>query len=335
MLNYTSVGLILLVVFGVLFSREKRRISLAFILTSSLITLLLGFLHVLFLKEFVTLPRLIILGTILGLIPLGILLIGLYLLFNGKIMLKREGRRLGNLLSLLVSIVIFLIIGLSAKVAYSTYNPKFYMYYITIILLFLYFAYIFTSYLIYVIIYHFVKIKYTPDFIIILGSGLISGDKVPPLLASRLDKGMEKYIDYNKRPKIIVSGGQGPDELVSEASAMKKYLLDKGMNQQDVLMEDKSRNTLQNMVFSKKIMDGLKPNHKSIFVTNNYHIFRASIYARIAGLKCEGVSSKTSLYYLPSAFLREYIGILVMYKWWHFFFVMLIVLVVVKYFVIM
>ncbi|WP_313771943.1 YdcF family protein [Bacillus bingmayongensis] len=160
---------------------------------------------------------------------------------------------------------------------------------------------------------------------IVLGSGLI-GDKIPPLLGSRLDKGMGEYMKYNKEPKIIVSGGQGPDELVSEASAMKKYLVNKGVKEEDVLMEDESRNTLQNMMFSKNIMDSIKADHKSIFVTNNYHVFRASIYARLAGLKCEGVCSNTAKYYLPSAFLREYIGILVMYKWWHITFVSFLLL---------
>ncbi len=137
---------------------------------------------------------------------------------------------------------------------------------------------------------------------------------------------MGEYMKYNKEPKIIVSGGQGPDELVSEASAMKKYLVNKGVKEEDVLMEDESRNTLQNMMFSKNIMDSIKADHKSIFVTNNYHVFRASIYARLAGLKCEGVCSNTAKYYLPSAFLREYIGILVMYKWWHITFVSFLLL---------
>ncbi|WP_257148675.1 YdcF family protein [Bacillus cereus] len=102
---------------------------------------------------------------------------------------------------------------------------------------------------------------------------------------------------------------------MSEYPEIKGYSVNKGMDEQDVLMEDKSRNTLQSMMFSKSIMDSIKSNHKSIFVTNNYHVFRARIYARISALKYEGVVSKTATYYLLSAFLREYIGVLVMYKW--------------------
>lgn len=323
MLIYTVIGFILLGLFGFIFTKEKRRISLAFILTAGLGIIILVFMN--FIGERNEVANLIFMFLFFGIMPLIVLTMSFYLYLNGKIMLKREGRRLANLLSLLISIVIFVMLGLCIKLALTVYNPSLYMYYVTIILLFLYFTYIFMSYLIYAIIYHFVKIKYKPDFIIVLGSGLI-GEKVPPLLGSRLDKGMDEYMKYNKEPKIIVSGGQGPDELVSEASAMKKYLVNKGMKEEDVLMEDESRNTLQNMMFSKNIMDSIKSDHKSIFVTNNYHVFRASIYARLAGLKCEGVGSNTAKYYLPSAFLREYIGILVMYRWWHITFISLLLL---------
>ncbi|HFU7090034.1 TPA: YdcF family protein [Bacillus cereus] len=321
MLIYTIIGFILVGLFGFMFTKEKRRISLAFILTASLGILILPFM--IFMGERNELANIIFTLLLFGVVPLSILIMSFYLFLNGKIMLKKEGRRLANLLSLLVSIALFIIIGLCIWLVIEVYNPSLYMYYVTVLLLFLYFTYIFMSYLIYAILYHFVKIEYKPDFIIVLGSGLI-GDRVPPLLGSRLDKGMDEYLKYNKEPKIIVSGGQGPDELVSEASAMKKYLVNKGMKEEDILMEDKSRNTLQNMMFSKNIMDGMKTDHKSIFVTNNYHVFRASIYARLAGLKCEGVGSKTAKYYLPSAFLREYIGILVMYKRWHITFIALL-----------
>ncbi|WP_257148677.1 hypothetical protein [Bacillus cereus] len=110
MSGLTIFGFYLLVLFGFLFSRGKRRISLAFILTSGLTILLLSSFHVLYTKELSDLPRLIILGIVFGLIPIAFLYVSLYLLFNGKIMLQREGRRLGNLLSLLLSIAVFFIL---------------------------------------------------------------------------------------------------------------------------------------------------------------------------------------------------------------------------------
>ena len=62
-------------------------------------------------------------------------------------------------------------------------------------------------------------VRKEPDAIIILGSGLI-GDKVPPLLAQRLEKGKFIYEQFEGRPKLIVSGGQGSDELIAEAESM-------------------------------------------------------------------------------------------------------------------
>lgn len=57
--------------------------------------------------------------------------------------------------------------------------------------------------------------------------------------------------------------------------------------------------------------------YRSLFVTNNFHVFRASIYAKKAKLDAEGIGSKTAFYYVPNAFTREFIGLLDMYKWAH------------------
>lgn len=171
------------------------------------------------------------------------------------------------------------------------------------------------------------------NYIIILGSGLI-GDKVPPLLKSRLDKGSEIYkkqLEQGNLVKIIVSGGQGPDELVSEASAMKKYLISQNIPDSDILVEDQSTTTFENMLFSKKIIDGRNKKYSCIFVTNNYHVFRASIFARKAKLKANGVDSPTVFYFLHNDLIREYIVILVLYKWFN---ILVVVVVLFSIFVI-
>ncbi|MCR8643658.1 YdcF family protein [Paenibacillus sp. N1-5-1-14] len=318
MVIVTIMGFILLAVFGFLFTKERRRISLGYVLSLSLFLVLFSLMYYISMINLGGITGLLVLGFVFGIIPLGIVLLSFYLFVNGRLMLQREGRRLANLLSLILSIMMMGMIVFGIYILFLTYNINLYYLYITVLLLFLYYAYIFMSYLVYAVFYHFAKISYTPDFIIVLGSGLIGGERVPPLLASRLDKGIEQFKKYKDKPKIIVSGGQGPDELLSEAAAMKKYLLEQGMQENDVLMEDQSRNTLQNMTFSKRIMDQYQDTYKSIFITNNYHVLRASFYARQAGLNpCEGVGSRTARYYLPSAFLREYIGTLMMYKWWH------------------
>lgn len=64
-------------------------------------------------------------------------------------------------------------------------------------------------------------------------------------------------------------------------------------------------------------MDGLKDTYSSIFVTNNYHTFRAGIFAKRVHLDSGGIGAHTAPYYLPTAFVREYIAILMLHKWLH------------------
>ncbi|BFH64781.1 hypothetical protein PAJ34TS1_53730 [Paenibacillus azoreducens] len=94
---------------------------------------------------------------------------------------------------------------------------------------------------------------------------------------------------------------------------MQKYAIEKGIPPEHTLKEDRSVNTYQNMLFSKQIMDSLKNGkYNSIFTTNNFHLFRAGLYAKQTGLKSQGIGSKTAFYYWPNAMIREYIAILVM-----------------------
>ena len=68
------------------------------------------------------------------------------------------------------------------------------------------------------------------------------------------------------------------------------------------------------MVFSKKIADELVPGNKVVFVTTNYHVLRSWMLAKRAGLDAEGLASTTKWYFWPNGFIREFIGILSMFK---------------------
>lgn len=150
------------------------------------------------------------------------------------------------------------------------------------------------------------------DYIIILGSGVRS-EEVPPLLKSRLDKGIE-YYQKNPTAKFVVSGGQGTDEPVSEAFAMRKYLHSQNIPNHQILFEDKSTTTYENMLFSKRIINEDWSDKEMppsiIFSTNNYHVLRGSLYAQRVKLKAQGVGAPTALYFLPTALIREYIALL-------------------------
>lgn len=86
---------------------------------------------------------------------------------------------------------------------------------------------------------------------------------------------------------------------------MRGYLIEQGIDENFIIMEDQSVNTLQNMKFSKAKMDAIMSNYNSLFSTNNFHLFRAGIYARKAGLKSQGIGAKTALYYMPNALIEN------------------------------
>ena len=75
-------------------------------------------------------------------------------------------------------------------------------------------------------------------------------------------------------------------------------------------MEDRSVSTLENMTFSKQVIDGVKPEAKVAFATTNYHVFRSGIYAIQAGIDADGIGSRTKWYFWPNAFVREFIALL-------------------------
>lgn len=254
----------------------------------------------------------------LAIIPTIMLVLSVLTFSNSNYLMEKEGRKKSNLFIGLIGLAIFFML-LTFMVTYTILpintGAELIVLYMTGI--FSYFAAFYTASIIYAVMYVHRPIFYTPNYIIVLGSGII-GDRVPPLLASRLKKAVVQYEKYNRSPLIIVSGGQGHDEQVSEAYAMKTYIHDHfDVPDEAVLIEDQSTTTLENMAFSKKIIDARFTEPKGIFVTNNFHVLRGGFYAKKIGLAAQGVGSPTALYYLPNAFTREFIGMLEMYKWRH------------------
>ena len=263
-------------------------------------------------EEFVSRFYIIFLFAIIPLILCGL---SMLTFFNGKILLEKEGRRPKNLLFSAIGVVIIaMVIWYLLVHRMSTASEIVFVYAVGVVG---YFLYLFTSTTLYAIMYHYRPVTYTPDFIIVLGSGLI-GKKVPPLLASRINKAVDVWRRY-PNATIIMSGGQGADELMSEAEAMRDYALahhtDIAAN--NILVENQSTTTYENFSFSKRIMNEKMAQFKAVFVTNNFHVFRASLYAKKLKIKAQGIGSKTATYYLANAFTREYIALLVMTKWIH------------------
>ncbi len=148
------------------------------------------------------------------------------------------------------------------------------------------------------------NVTYEEDVIIVLGKGL-DGDRILPDLANRLDTAIE-YCEKNSDAIIVVSGGKGSDEIVSEALAMERYLLSQNVPAEKIIKEDKSASTEENFLFSKeKIEEELGKNFSVAFVTNKFHVFRAERYAYEAGVEARHIGADTQWYTIPSNYMRE------------------------------
>lgn len=173
--------------------------------------------------------------------------------------------------------------------------------------------------------------KYDKDFIIVLGCSIDKRGGLLPLLKGRVNRAIrfawEQEIATGKPLRYIPSGGQGPNECMSEGSAMGFYLMTHGAEEYEVFPEKQSKNTWENLVFSKKIAQEMVPNPKFAFATTNYHILRSGILAVRAGLDAEGIAGDTKWYFWPNGFIREFFGILAMHKRVHLTFALLMALI--------
>ena len=142
------------------------------------------------------------------------------------------------------------------------------------------------------------------DTMIILGAK-VNRDGVSKTLKLRLDKAIE-YYNKNKDINIIVSGGQGKDEIMTEALAMKKYLVKSGVDEKNIILENKATTTLENIIFSKEIMEDLNLGNRALIITSDYHLFRGRFIASILGIDNEGLCSISSLSSRMYYMIREY-----------------------------
>ena len=93
-------------------------------------------------------------------------------------------------------------------------------------------------------------VTYEEDAVIVLGAA-VQGDRVSSILAARLNETAD-YARENEQAVIIVSGGQGPQENMTEASAMETYLMAKGIPQERIIKEEQATSTYENFRYSKE-----------------------------------------------------------------------------------
>ena len=251
------------------------------------------------------------------LILLFVLAIGCMLMFpaalivmffiEGIKVIKHEGVKPSNLLSMLFSILLYVYLSVWPMIGNLRKNTLSTMLYVIISFSAVYVLSLLAMYSLSAILnlIHLKKNR-NADYIVVLGSGII-GKKVTPLLAARIERGME-LLYSNPNAVLIMSGGQGPGEDIPESVAMAAYAVGKGVDAERIIMEQKSGSTEENLLFSRKLIDKEAP--KIVIVTTAYHVFRALILAKQQGLKCVGFGAKTKWYFTLNALIREFVGYL-------------------------
>ncbi len=231
------------------------------------------------------------------------LCLGIFSLFNGIIISMTSNFNLGNILTLLLGIVL-LGVGIFWE-KLRTNAPRWLK--ITFFTL-LAVVFVFASSL-----YFYGKtdnVTHDEDAIIVLGAGL-RGSRPSSTLKGRLDAAYD-YHKENPDALIVVSGGKGHDEDITEAQAMETYLIELGVPKEKIVKEEKSTSTFENFVFSKKILDGLLgDDYKIAYISNDYHVFRAGHIAKKAGFENKTHTHSNTIWHsiLPGT-LRECIGVM-------------------------
>ena len=156
------------------------------------------------------------------------------------------------------------------------------------------------------------------DYIIVLGCAIRKDGTPTPLLRGRLDRALafarEQEEATGKAPVFVLSGGQGSDEVISEAACMARYLSEQGVGEERMILEDQSTDTEENMGNAKALIFARDPGAKVAFSTTNYHVFRSGLKARRVKMRALGMGAKTKWYFWPNAAVREFVGLLTQHR---------------------
>ena len=148
------------------------------------------------------------------------------------------------------------------------------------------------------------------QYVIVLGAG-VNGSEPSLILSERIGKACE-YLQENPQAICIVSGGQGPGEDITEAQCMFTHLTQRGIDPERIWLEDKSTSTRENLRFSMALIQektGSRPTQAAV-ISNEFHLFRASLFAKEQGLDMVGVPAKTTWITLhANYFLREIVAV--------------------------
>lgn len=303
----TAAAMLAWIAFGRMRADARRFANAAWIIAASL-TAMVGLASIGFGLPLSALFLLVVFAPLLGSI------LAALLVYNGAVMLRREGHSLANLLSLIAGVV--LAIAIITGIALLLWNLEFVPLALWIALSCLWVATLFFAFIGYGALYQLTVTK-QPAYLVVLGCGLI-GTQVSPLLRSRIDRALQlrqTFAAQGEAPIVVMSGGQGPDEPISEAAAMCNYALSQGLPPGDLLVEQRSRTTAENLRYSAAVirahlrLGDAAPLPPGIAVTSSYHVLRTAMLARGLALPIDALGAATAGYFWPSATLREFVAV--------------------------
>lgn len=151
------------------------------------------------------------------------------------------------------------------------------------------------------------------DHVILLGAGL-KGDKITATFMNRMENCVE-YLEANPETGVVVTGGQGYGEVISEAEAMKRYLLKSGIREDRIIKEDKATSTFENFKYSKIVLNQNfgDQDYTIMIITSDFHMFRAKMLAKRNGFIAYGMPAKTWWGVFPNSCVREYFAVVKSY----------------------
>lgn len=148
----------------------------------------------------------------------------------------------------------------------------------------------------------------TQDTIIVLGCA-VNRNKASLMLNQRINAAY-KYLSENENSVAVLSGGQGPGEDISEAQCMYEVLTEKGIDGSRLYLEDKSTNTLENITFSKELIEKNNLSDNIAICSADFHLKRATMVAKKQGITAKHIASRTSLFLAPTYYVRDACGVI-------------------------
>lgn len=147
------------------------------------------------------------------------------------------------------------------------------------------------------------------DYVVILGGG-VKGGELTKTLQFRLDKGIE-FLNYHPDLDVIVTGGKGFGETISEGEAMRDYLIKNGVPEEKIIVEDEATSTMENFRYSKKILERQtgRSDYEIMIITSDFHMLRSKVLAAVNGFKPYGIPANTWIGVFPNSIIREYFAI--------------------------